>query len=258
MRRFLVNCDDLGMHPTINEAIVRLLSDGIIKSASIMAPALHFTDAVNRLNAAGITRIGVHLTVNSEYPALPIGPLTESAQSLIEDEYSRTFFDCPTKTRKRAFSSELKAELAAQIAKVLSCGLEISHLDGHMFFYEPHIAGPGYLEIVKELGKKLGVPVRSIKEEGFALPRKTHFIWEEFDSEGDRHNAYRKILLDSRNTLDEIIIHPGIRLDHLAEFTNAGIRRYADFTFFASPKFKEIIKKNDLEIISWDQLAETR
>ncbi len=87
-RRILINCDDLGYHPTINQAIVEILSQGVIRSASIMAVAPYYDDAVEKLKSAGISKIGVHLTLNSEYQALSFGPLS-SAKSLINE---RGFF----------------------------------------------------------------------------------------------------------------------------------------------------------------------
>jgi predicted glycoside hydrolase/deacetylase ChbG (UPF0249 family) len=76
-RRLLINCDDFGYHPTINEAIVEILSNGIIRSASIMPAAPHFDDALRRLAAAGIDRVGVHLAIAGEYERLPIRPVTD-------------------------------------------------------------------------------------------------------------------------------------------------------------------------------------
>src|SRR3954462_8677732 len=87
-RRLVITCDDLGYHPTFNEAVVEILSRGIVRAASLMPAAPYFDDAVARLRAAGVTAVGVHLTLNSEYSRLPILPLSPRAQvdSLVEPD----------------------------------------------------------------------------------------------------------------------------------------------------------------------------
>ena len=129
-RRILINCDDLGYHPTINQAIVEILSQGVIRSASIMAVAPYFDDAVENLKSAGISKIGVHLALGAEYQALSFGPLS-SAKSLIN---GRGFF-CPDiqEMREQAQIEDVALEFEQQIAKVVHSGLSVTHLDGHMF-----------------------------------------------------------------------------------------------------------------------------
>ncbi|MFC1586931.1 carbohydrate deacetylase [Planctomycetota bacterium] len=252
-RQFLINCDDLGMHPSINEGIANILKANIISSCSLMAVGLYSDDAVARLKDIGVSSVGVHLTVNAEYPALPVRPLTDQASSLTDGR--GVFLNSPGQTRDALVLDEMIAELEAQINLVTDHGFDISHFDGHMFFYEPDIGGEVTFQAVHRLAEQYGVPLRVVNGTVLRGPvKQTHFIWEEYETIARRHNFYKTTLLNPANTCDEIIIHPGSNIDSLSQITSSGILRYADYTFFSGCDFADICRTNNLDIISWNNI----
>ena len=47
MSRLIVNADDFGLHPSVNEAIVKCHTNGIVTSTSLLASGNAFNDAVS-------------------------------------------------------------------------------------------------------------------------------------------------------------------------------------------------------------------
>ncbi|MCP5110340.1 MAG: ChbG/HpnK family deacetylase, partial [bacterium] len=111
----LINCDDLGMYPTINDAVVEILAGGIVKSASLMAVGNFFEDAVQKLAREGIREIGVHLTLGSEYTSLPVRPLSEATTvpSLVGGDGA--FHPDIRAIRERLDTAEVRRELCLQV-----------------------------------------------------------------------------------------------------------------------------------------------
>jgi len=251
-RKILINCDDLGYHPTINQAIVEILSQGIIRSASIMAVGPYYEDAVERLKSAGISKIGVHLVVGSEYPTLPFGPLS-SAKSLINP---RGFFYPDIQTIKDQVNiADVAIEFEQQISKVMHSGLSVTHLDGHMFCYEKDEGGSEMYSLVEQLSRTHSLPFRSYSKSPLQIINKIEMVWDGYDSKDERFGHYRSILTNQSSTLAELIIHPGVDLAQMREFSMTASRRNDDYRFFTSDEFVELIKEHSIRIVDWPEVV---
>ena len=128
----VVHADDLGLSPDVNEATVAALDAGVVTSASLMAPAPAFEDAVARTRGRGYD-LGVHLTITSEWPSWRWGPVSPPSQvpSLVSPDGA--FRADPFSAAREAAPDEVAAELHAQINRVVAAGLEPTHLDTHQF-----------------------------------------------------------------------------------------------------------------------------
>ena len=62
-RLLLVNADDFGMYPAINEAVVHAFNVGIFRSTRLMMPCSGASQAVQLLEENPEIRFGVHLTI---------------------------------------------------------------------------------------------------------------------------------------------------------------------------------------------------
>lgn len=65
-RLLIVNADDFGMYPSINDAVVRSIEDGIASTCSLMPPCPGAPDAVRLLHDHPKIPFGVHLTLVSD------------------------------------------------------------------------------------------------------------------------------------------------------------------------------------------------
>jgi chitin disaccharide deacetylase len=122
----VINADDLGISREVNEATFDLMSKGRISSATIMANGPAMREAVR--GAARFTRcsFGVHLNL-TQFEPLTAGP---GARLLVDErgQMSRAIETAhPGPGRLRAVYNEL----CAQVERVASSGVRISHVDSH-------------------------------------------------------------------------------------------------------------------------------
>ena len=175
MTRLIVNADDLGLTRGVNRAIFRAQKDGIVTSATLMANANAFDDAVAGLGAmsARALSVGCHIvlvdgTPLSASPAIP--SLLDSEQ---EARFRRKFWKFALAASRGLISAqEVETEATAQIRKIQQAGIEVSHLDchkhAHMF--------PAVLEGVLRAAATTGVgAIRNPFEPGFARPAAVMF-----------------------------------------------------------------------------------
>ncbi len=122
----IVNADDLGMSQEVNEATFALIAKGRISSATIMANAPATRDAARRVSKFSRCSFGVHLNL-TQFEPLTGGP---GARLLVDERghMSRANEEArPGRERLRA----VYRELCAQIERVASLGVCISHVDSH-------------------------------------------------------------------------------------------------------------------------------
>ena len=135
VRRLIVNADDFGLSPSVNEAVVRAHREGILTSASLMVSEPGFDEAVKlakenpRLGASGL-----HLTLLMGHSALPPAqiPWLVNTRGEFSTQPALTgmnyFF-------KRGLRLQLRAEIHAQFEKFHATGLTLDHANGHLHMH---------------------------------------------------------------------------------------------------------------------------
>ncbi|MBZ5682951.1 MAG: ChbG/HpnK family deacetylase [Acidobacteriia bacterium] len=133
MRRLIINADDFGFTRGVNRAIVEAHADGVVTSATLMANGPAFSETVQLANTVPNLSIGCHVVLIDGEPVLPpqtIPTLTAS------DSGAPRFRDGLKAFAARALAGridpqQIEAEAAAQIRKIQSAGINISHIDTH-------------------------------------------------------------------------------------------------------------------------------
>jgi chitin disaccharide deacetylase len=122
----IINADDFGISQDVNRAIVELLDRERITSATIMANAPAFDDAVRHVARLSHCSFGVHLNL-TEFGSLTrhagFGDYLDAAGSFRGELRARRL--------DAAFRAAVSAEWSAQIERVLAAGVPVSHLDSH-------------------------------------------------------------------------------------------------------------------------------
>jgi len=237
------------MHSSINRATVTLAKTTPIRSFSIMAVGNFYEDAVDQLSANGLTDVGVHLSLTSEYPKLPTRPLGDlsSTPSLIDKD---GYFHRSIEELKQALELvDVKDELNRQIDRVIQSGLTITHLDTHMFFFESLHDVPGLQDCVRSLARQLKVPLRDRHAD------KVHFIWDECPEAASRESFYRDLIVNYSDAFSELIIHPADDLEAISKFSKSAERRVADFNFFKNHGAECLNANSRLQLVSWLECA---
>ncbi len=90
-RLLIINADDFGMCHAINEAIIRALEKGVLRSTTLMVPCPWALHAMHFLADHPEVPFGVHLTVTLGLGRLPLGAGNSRRKGAITDRPGRPF-----------------------------------------------------------------------------------------------------------------------------------------------------------------------
>jgi hopanoid biosynthesis associated protein HpnK len=132
VRRLIINADDFGLTGGVNRAIVEGHQHGVVTSSTLMANGAAFEDAVRRAETVPRLSIGCHVVLVDGSPVLE----PEQVSTFVSRTHPVRFGDGIAKFSARALtgrvdSDQVQAEVAAQIQKLQSAGISVSHLDSH-------------------------------------------------------------------------------------------------------------------------------
>ena len=129
VKRLIVNADDLGLTPGVNLAIVEAAQRGIVTSTTLMANGEAFDDAVQVAHQAPKLAIGCHVDLIQLSPVLP----PDQLPTLVDAGRFRPGFTrfASMAMRGRLKQDEITDEATAQIRKLQSAGVRVSHFDTH-------------------------------------------------------------------------------------------------------------------------------
>jgi hypothetical protein len=151
----VVHVDDLGMCHSANVGGFAALRSGPATCGSLMVPCGWFQEAADVARAEPGLDLGVHLTLNAEWPHYRWGPVAGRTRvpSLLDDQgyLPRTTLE----TVQRAKPEEVEIELRAQIDMALAAGVDVTHLDSHM----GTVLYPPFLPIYAKLAAEYRLPV---------------------------------------------------------------------------------------------------
>ncbi|GAA0352934.1 polysaccharide deacetylase family protein [Bacillus horti] len=156
-RKLIINCDDFGQSQAANTAIMHLLEEGKVSSATIMPPAPFFAEAAEWVKKREKLSIGLHLTLTSEFTGYRWRSLTNLPS--LHDESGHLHMTVK-EFEQKADPKEVKAEMVAQFQAVKSAGLEITHVDNHMGSLYGIETGRSYLPAVLWQCAKRRLPFR--------------------------------------------------------------------------------------------------
>jgi hopanoid biosynthesis associated protein HpnK len=140
-RRLIVNADDFGRSPSINEAVVRAHREGILTTASLMVNEPGFDDAVAWAKKNPRLGVGLHLTLLCGHAACPRSEIPD-----LVDAQGR-FSDAPVRVGlryfiRRSLQAQLAREVVAQFTKFHATGLKLDHVNGHLHLHlHPRVLG---------------------------------------------------------------------------------------------------------------------
>jgi predicted glycoside hydrolase/deacetylase ChbG (UPF0249 family) len=155
----IVHADDIGMCHAANLGAFQVLREGPATCGSIMVPCPWFQEAADLAKEGPDFDLGVHLTLNAEWPHYRWGPVAgrSAVPSLLDDQgfLPRTSLE----TAKRAKPEEVEVELRAQVEKALDAGIDVTHLDTHM----GTVLFPAFVEVYGKLAQEFRVPVFAVR-----------------------------------------------------------------------------------------------
>ena len=129
MRRLIVNADDFGFTSGVNRGIVEAHASGVVTSSTLMANGPAFAEAAQLAKTVPALSIGCHAVLIDGRPVLR----PEQLPSLTNDAHFRDgmIAFASRAIAGRVNAGEITAEATAQIRKIQSAGIAVSHIDTH-------------------------------------------------------------------------------------------------------------------------------
>ena len=268
-RRLIVCADDLGLHPSVNQAIRLAHRAGTVTSCSLIPGGRAFEDAVAVAAENPRLAVGIHLTLVEEKPLLPQAKLP----SLVD---SRGRF--PSNYRRllgalilgRIRLSEVEAELRHQIEHTLDAGIQPSHLDSlqhvHLF--------PGLLGIVERLATEYDIrnvragrvaesywspavaaldlasrrAQRQLREHGLRTP---DWVIGLRDRGRLNRESLERALAVVPPGVTELNCHPGTSRAELAKHYSWGYEWDSELAALLDPALPELLRERGIELMSY-------
>jgi chitin disaccharide deacetylase len=136
VRHLIINADDFGLTTGVNRAIVEAHECGVVSSATLMANGQAFDEAVKLAGSRPRLGVGCHVVLVDGAPLV-----RDAATHTLLDRSGST--DGAPRFREgigrfaalallgRLAPDEIEAEATAQIRKLQSAGIAVTHLDSH-------------------------------------------------------------------------------------------------------------------------------
>ena len=266
----IVHGDDLGMTHSVNAASIKGLESGLVTSASIMVPCPWFPEMAEYSKAHPDADLGLHLTLTSERVFYRWGPVAarDKVSSLVD---SNGYFHLSWNETTHIDAREVEVELRAQMERALAMGVRPTHLDSHQ--YRLFENGNEIFQSVLRLGREYKLPVFVVRDWFAERP-----YLETSLGPGDLvvdHTVTMETGVAPENWADFYVkalknLQPGVTvfIIHLA-FDDVEMRaatrerdtwgaawRRRDFDFFTSDRFRELVREQNIKLVTWRQLAQ--
>jgi hopanoid biosynthesis associated protein HpnK len=286
----IINADDFGLTVGVNRGILEAHNLGVVTSSTLMANGQAFDDAVRLAHSAPRLNVGCHIVLVDGTPLLSttdVPTLLDPARKREDGrQFRRTlsgFARCALLGRVAA--EEIQAETTAQLRRLQSAGLALSHLDSHKHVHVfPSVLYPILLaakacgvrairnpfepfharQLLHHPGSwqrwaKLGVLGRyaarfrrAVRDAGMATPDGTFAI-----GVTGRLNEWllRLILGHLPEGTWEFVCHPGYCDRDLSRIkTRLRESRERELRLLTSPATSELLVRNGIELISYRDL----
>lgn len=152
-RAIVLHADDIGMCQATVDAYRQIVAMRPRYCASTMVPCSWFP-AVGRLCSGSVVDMGVHLTLTSEWADYRWRPLTAAHGAGLCDAAGYFPTTAETLYARPGVEKDCEHELGTQIQRALDAGLDVTHLDCHMFA----LLHPRLLATYVELGRRFRLP----------------------------------------------------------------------------------------------------
>jgi hypothetical protein len=266
-RVVVVHADDVGMCGATVDAFFDLVEHGLTSSGSAMVPCPWFPSVATRAAARPEVDLGIHLTLTSEWDDYRWGPLStrDPRSGLIDDE---GYFFRNQSQWTALDPAAARAEMEAQVDRALAAGVDVTHLDCHMFAMLHTVLIEHYVD----LAFSLRIPALMTRQPQWvaALSAKAIAEWEDAGLPVFDHLREMPLNLPSDGWLAAtvrmfeelppgltyLITHPARDTPELRAVAADWRQRVADGDGFASAELGARVRAAGVQVIGWRPLRE--
>jgi predicted glycoside hydrolase/deacetylase ChbG (UPF0249 family) len=276
-RVLIIHADDVGVSHAANQAAFEGMASGSITCGSILVPCPWFAEVAQRCREHPKADLGVHLTLNSEYPQYRWRGVTgrEAAPSLYDAQ--GYLWQTSADAQAHASPEEAERELRAQIEAALAAGVDVTHLDTHM----GTVLHPKFLGIYISLGMEYRLPMflvrpdralleargllslwdlmephlRRVEEAG--LPILDQILVETLvQAPESKESYYRQLFARLRRGVSHCIIHPACASDEMAAISPDAPSRARDYELFRDGSMREYLSGLGVRLIGYREIRD--
>ncbi|MHB9133292.1 MAG: carbohydrate deacetylase [Armatimonadota bacterium] len=242
----IINADDLGLWPAVDRGIFTAWSARAISDSTIFATASALTSLLDNASSLSLP-VGIHLNLTLGRPLCAPGEIP----ALVTPD------GCFMKRQAWALPlpvEQVRRELTRQVRRVIDTGWQPSHLDSHHHIH----AYPEILEVVLELAREYGLPVRAVddamrailREAGIATP--DHFTIAFYGAAATVETLLRLVEECPGGTL-EIMTHPGYADDAIPSSYRE--ERACELQALLSPRWREYLTQRGIPLVGFRALT---
>ena len=265
----IVHADDIGLAQSVNRASITAFEKGGITSGSIMVPCPWFPDFAEYFKENPDLDVGIHITLTAEWDFYKWGgilPSSEISSLLDENGY---FYPSVEKVGQHADPVEAEKEIRAQIERAIAFGINPTHLDTHMGSVGANLE---LMQIYLKLGKEYDLPlliprfwIQSLPDEMRAMIEKDNVLLDGmFMLNAERpgvswSEVYGQMIEKIQPGLNQMIVHLAIDNEEMQAISVnhpdfGSVWRQKDLDFVTSQKFQDMLKENNIQLISWKEI----
>jgi predicted glycoside hydrolase/deacetylase ChbG (UPF0249 family) len=184
VRRLIINADDFGLTTGISRAILNAHLEGVVTSATLMANAPGFDQAVTMVESAPRLGVGCHVVLLDG--ASQLSP--SQVHTLMGGRERTAFYRSSGAFAWRIVTgainpAQIELEAAAQIRSLQAAGISVTHLDTHKHTHIlPQVLRP-LLRAAKTCGiRKIRNPFEPLRLSGLFRQPRLWKRWIEFQT----------------------------------------------------------------------------
>ena len=274
--KILIHANDLALCHGANLAYRELATVGFVDSGSIIVPCPWFKGITEMAAADTNLDLGVHLTLNADKDHYKWRPLTRPSPTAGLTDGDGFMWATVAELRANCEPEAAEAEMRAQIDVALEFGIDVTHVDAHMFAalapefceaylrigvdYRLPVMLPTHFDGARTPRQLVGAdeaPYRAVLERARSLgfPILDQFIeanWQRTDSAWDICQG----MFERAAGLTLMALHPAIPGEiEFIEPATARIRT-GEYEFFSDPEFQGWVDTLNIPRTTWRRLRD--
>ena len=153
MRRLIVNADDLGLTTGVNRGIFESHQNGIVTSTTLMACSKRFAEAASLTKNLPRLSVGCHVVLVDGEPTANSAEISSLVSTSSPPQFRVSLMNFAALAASgRLDEVQIEAEITAQIQKLQSAGVAVSHLDSHKHTHMFPVVLRGMLRAARKCG----------------------------------------------------------------------------------------------------------
>lgn len=229
MKKLIINADDFGFNPKINQGIIHAFKNGVVTTASLIVTKEGFEDAVALVKDNPKLAIGIHIDLDEFFE------IDHTRGRIVGYKIS------PLPIQ------EIRDKIKDQINSLLSKGIMPDHLTGHHHVHLVKEIFPVVVEILKEykipavrFHRKIIYDINSYDEFKQLLDT-SGIVYPPYFIEGWYWGN-----IDEPYTIAELMTHPGY----------GELWREYELSSSCDPKLKHYLREKNIQLITYKDLVE--